>query len=161
MKHLTTNTLMIFAALAGSAALRAQDSVDVPLPRVCDYARSRTIQVKLPTGETVEGVCFSTTVDEMQVQTKNGIVKIARAQLSRVSVVEVPRRQHLARLGKHVKQGLDGSVKMIPTEMGLAGVVGVPLTLAYGAVAAPFCLLGDILGYSKNIQVRVIQVRIR
>ena len=155
MTQTTFRSLMIFAALAGSATLRAQDSVQLPLEQVCNYARSRTIQVKTATGETVEGVCFSVSVDEIQVKTQNGLMKVARSQLSRVSVVEMPRRQHLARLGKHVKQGIDGSAKMIPTEAGIVGIIGVPMTLAYGAVAAPFCLLGDILGYSKTIDIRL------
>jgi hypothetical protein len=155
MKCLTSNTLMIFAALAGSAALRAQDSIQLPLPRVCDYARSRIVQVKLPTGETVEGVCFSTTVDEIQVQTKNGIVKVARAQLSRVTIADIQPRHQLSHLGKQVGKGVSWSAKQVPTEWGVVGVVGIPVTLAFGAVAAPFCLLGDIFGYTKTIEVKI------
>jgi hypothetical protein len=160
MKHLTTNTLMIFAALAGSAALRAQDSVELPLEGVCQYANGstspRTIQIKTSSGQTVEGVCFTTTVDEIQVKTPQGIVNIARAQLSRVTLVDIQAHHQLRHLFKHVGKGLDQSAKLIPTEAGLGGLIGIPAILAYGAVATPFCLLGDIIGYTKTTEVKIL-----
>ena len=146
---------MIFAALAGSAALHAQDSVQLPLPRVCDYANSRTIQVTMPNGETVEGVCFSTTVDELQVKTKSGIVKVARAQLSRLTIADSEKHHQVRHLFKHVGQGVAASAKLIPTEAGVAGAIGVPATLAWGAVSVPFCLFGDLIGYTKTIEVKL------
>jgi hypothetical protein len=156
MKHTqASKLLMIFAALASSAALRAQDSVQLPLPRVCDYARSRSIQVTMPNGETVEGVCFSTTVDELQVQTKSGIVKVARAQLSRVTIADIQAHHQVRHLFKHVGQGVANSAKLIPTEAGLVGLIGVPTTLAWGAVAVPFCLFGDLIGYTKTVEVKI------
>lgn len=142
-------------------ALHAQEVRDVPFTQVCNFANSPrfynsgTVQIKTANGETVEGVCFSVDLNEIQLNTKNGIVKIARAQLAHVSMIEVPKGHQLRILGKHVGRGISNSAKMIPTEGGIAGVIGVPATLAYGAVAVPFCLLGDLIGYTKTVEIRI------
>src|SRR5689334_9638750 len=130
-------SLTIFAALCSSAALRAQDVVQLPLERVCEYAKSRTprtVTIKTISGETVEGACFSVDVNEIQIDTGHGLVKVAKAQLSRVTMAEIPRRHQLAHLHRQVHKGVRDSAKIIPTEYGIFGVIGVPLVLAGGAV---------------------------
>ena len=151
----TLRCLIIFAALAGSVTLRADAPLQMPLSQVCGFTGSRVLTVTTASGETVEGTCFAVNVDEIQVQTKKGILTIARSQLSRVRIYETPPHRHLANLGKDIRTGLEDSVKMIPTEWGLVGVVGVPATLAWGAIASPFCLLGDAIGYRRGIEIRI------
>jgi hypothetical protein len=150
--------LTLFAALAGSTALRAQDSIQLPWNQICNYANSsipHKVQLTTTAGETVEGSCFSVTVDEIQITTKTGLMTVARAQLSRVRMYQTEPRRHLAHLGKDVRAGLAGSVSMIPTEWGPVGLIGIPATLAWGAVASPFCLLGDIIGYTKTTEIKI------
>jgi len=146
---------MIFAALAGSATLRADGSMELPFAQVCRFAGSRTLTVTTAAGETVEGTCFTVNVDGLQIQTQKGMVTVARLQLSRVRMYETPPHRHLATLGKDIRTGLRESVRMIPTEWGLVGVVGVPATLAWGALASPFCLLGDAIGYRQAVEIRI------
>jgi hypothetical protein len=151
----TLHSLIVFAALAGSPTLRADTLMQLPLNQVCNFANGKTVQVTTGSGETVEGTCFAVSVDEIQIQTKKGILTIARSQLSRVRMYDTPPHRHLVNLGKDIRSGLRGSVKMIPTEWGLVGVVGVPATLAWGAIASPFCLLGDAIGYRQAVEIRI------
>jgi hypothetical protein len=156
-----TNTLrfsIVLFALAGSTALRAQNSVQLPWNQVCNYTNSRDshkVQITTLSGETVEGVCFAVTVDEIQITTKSGLQKIARSQLTRVKMYDIAPRRQLAHLGKNVAKGLVGSAGMLPTQWGFVGLVGIPATLAWGALAAPFCLFGDIIGYTKTIEINI------
>jgi len=70
------------------------------------------------------------------------VVKIARATLTRLEMSErgksgpIPR----ARMHRSLKDGSDA----LFSPMAPAGIVLIPGTLAWGAVALPFCLLGDL-----------------
>ena len=151
MKHFTL--AIIFAALAGSQALRAQ--AGIPVEQLCRYANSRTLSITKPDGESVEGTCFSVTKDEVRVQTAQGVVAIAKAQLNRVHMYELKPRHQIAGLGKWMGRGVKDGAEMIPTAFGPVGLIKVGLTLAAGAVASPFAGIGDLLGYSKSIEVRI------
>jgi hypothetical protein len=156
-----TNTLrfsIFLVALAASTALRAQGSITLPWNQACQYMNSgdsHQIQITTVSGETVQGVCFAVTVDEIRLKTKTGILTIARSQLSRVRMYEIQPRRQLAHLAKTVGSGLKESVKIIPTDWGIIGVVGIPATLAWGGLAAPFCLFGDIIGYTKTMEIKI------
>lgn len=161
MTNTVTNTLrfsIVLLVLAASTALRAQAVVQLPWNQACQYMNngsSHKVQITTLTGETTEGVCFAVTMDEIQLKTKTGILTIARSQLSRVRMYEIQPRRQLAHLAKTVGSGLKESVKMIPTDWGIIGVAGIPATLAWGGLAAPFCLLGDIIGYTKTIEINI------
>jgi len=150
---------MILAALAGLQALRAQTynyvPAQVPLERLCQYAGSSQLSVTTASGETVEGVCFVVNKDELQMQTKTGVVSLARAQLSRVRRYEIPRRHQLAHLGSQLRHGIERSASIVPTPLGLFGLIGIGGTLAYGAVGAPFAAMGDLFGYTKSVEIHI------
>lgn len=152
MKHFPM--LMVFAALAASPALRAQDLV-WPASQVCGKAQSRLMEIELPNGDTVQGTCFRVDVNEMQIETKSGIVSIARSQLSRVRVLDLPRHHQLAHLGGQVRRGLRESGSIVPTPMGVFGLIGMAGTLGYGAAGLPFAAIGDLFGYTKSIEIQI------
>jgi hypothetical protein len=52
----------------------------------------------------------------------------------------------LKSLGKGMKHGMHDGVKMTFSPLAPIGLVVIPGTLAWGAVAAPFCILGDLFG---------------
>jgi hypothetical protein len=150
MKHITLG--LISAALACAQATPVRD---IPLPRFCDFAGTRSVQVDTAAGETVQGVCFSVTKDEVRIQTPHGIVAITKAQLTRVQVYEVKPRRQIAGVGKWIGRQVKQGAEMIPTPFGLVGLTKISMSLAAGAVAMPFAGLGDLLGYSKSIEVRI------
>jgi hypothetical protein len=65
-----------------------------------------------------------------------------------------PRRQ-IAGVGKWIGRQVKQGAEMIPTPFGLVGLTKISMSLAAGAVAMPFAGLGDLLGYSKSIEVRI------
>jgi len=151
MKHI--NSLILFAALAGSQALHAQS--EVPAERLCQFTGSSQIAITTTSGETVEGTCFLVNKDEVQVKTNQGIVSVARAQLSRVRKYELPRHHQLIHLGRFVDRGVKASARLIPTAEGPIGVIGVGGTLALAAAGLPFAAFGDLIGYTKSVEIRI------
>ena len=139
---------MMFAALiVSSATARASEPVEIPWEKVCEAARSRELVVKTVDGSTVKGYCVSIDVNEIAVNTSNyRVVKIARTALSRLEM-----RRSIHSKGHQLKSLRAGMAKNL--WMGFdallspgapIGIVVIPGTLAWGAVAAPFCLVGDL-----------------
>jgi hypothetical protein len=95
----------------------------------------------------------------MAVSTKDkGIVKIARATVSRIDMQRSKNNGHQLRaLGKGLRQGLKQEFQWLLSPTAPLGIVAVPATLAWGVVAAPFCLLGDLAnrGHATQ-QIKVI-----
>src|SRR5438270_11255450 len=109
---------LIFAALAAAGTLRAQDSVQLPWERVCQYANAakpKTVLITTATGEVVEGTCFAVTVDALEIQTNHGIVQVARAQLKRISVSQVKPHHQFLHLAHNIGSGVKHSAQMVPT----------------------------------------------
>jgi len=151
MKYFTLTT--IFAALACAQAPPARG---LPLENFCNFAGARNVQIDTVSGESVQGVCFSVTKDEIRIQTAHGIVSVAKAQLNRVHVYDVKPRHQMAGVGRWVGRLIKQDAEMIPTPFGLVGLTKLSLTLAAGAAVMPFAGLGDLLGYSKSIEVRIL-----
>ncbi len=95
-------------------------------------------------GDKIEGTCVSVNVDEIAVTTRDHkVVKIARQTLAKLQLQRKKGHQLRAlRNGMHT--GLQSGFDAIFSPYAPAGLVMVPATLAWGAVAAPFCLLGDL-----------------
>jgi len=91
-----------------------------------------------------DSTCVGIDVDEIAVKTKDQRgVKIARSTLSRIRIHRT-RGNALASLGKGMLAGLRHGHEWPFSPAAPLGLVVVPDTLAWGAVAAPFCLLGDL-----------------
>ena len=86
---------------------------------------------------------MSVNVDEISVQTQDHrAVKIARAAMARI--VMTPQPHQLQSLGRGVRKSLKTGFRALLTPMAPAGIVLIPGTLAWAAVAAPFCATGDL-----------------
>jgi hypothetical protein len=127
---------------------------------VCRAAEGNSITVKTSTGETVDGYCMSINVDEMAVRTKSQqVVRIARKTLSRIDVARPQDEGHQLRaLGRNMNQGLHTGFKWLFSPRAPLGIVAIPATLVYGAVATPFCILGDLTqdSTSTTVEIKVI-----
>jgi hypothetical protein len=147
MKNITfagIRFLTFSAAVVCSLPLHAAEPIEVHWNRVCNVARDHSLTIKTVKGETVEGYCVSINADEIAITTKDRrIVKIARAALSRIQM-QRPKNHNLSSLRGGMHEGLRQGFGLLFSPYAPLGIVVVPGTLAWGAVAAPFCLLGDL-----------------
>jgi hypothetical protein len=106
------------------------------------------MRIQTSNGNVVEGSCFSVGVDEVAVRTKDQkVVRVARSVLSRITLA--PDHQ-VKSLGRDIHHGLATGVHTLFSPLAPLGIVTIPATLAWGAVAAPFCLIGDLVARNKG-----------
>lgn len=148
---LATAAFALLALNAASGPMLA-DTVDVPWNKVCQTARNQQMRITTSTGETVEGYCISIGVDELTVRTRdNQAVRIAKSALSRIVV---PKERQLEALGRGMQRSIQFGLKALPTPYGPLVVPVIPATIAYGAAAAPFCAVGDLLAKRDGLEIR-------
>jgi hypothetical protein len=74
---------------------------------------------------------------------------VPQEKISREAVVslhwEAPFKSQTQKLGNMLAHAYRHSGKLLGTPMGPFGLVELPVITAWGAAAAPFCLLGDLL----------------
>jgi hypothetical protein len=147
MRHSHRKISGVLTALAmaiSSLPLKAADPIEVNWNQVCQVANGRELTVTTANGETTQGYCFSIKVDELAVTTKDHkVVKIARSALSRIDVDRTKGHQ-LSSLGKGMHDGFKWGFDSMLSPRAPLGIVALPATLAWGIIAAPFCLLGDL-----------------
>jgi hypothetical protein len=139
-------TLLIL--LAWLAPLRAASVIQVHWNEVCRITSGNLVEITTATGDRVEGYCAAVGVDEISISTKDNknirVVKIARTALSRIVMRSPSKGHHLRSLGRGMRDNLREGFHSLFSEMAPMGLVHVPGTLAWGAIAAPFCLFGDL-----------------
>ena len=139
-----------FLALCGvivcSLPLCAADPVEVPWNQLCKKAMGNQLKITTADGATVDGFCMSITVDEVAISTENQkVVKVARAALSKIQMHRGLEQQHpLKALGKGLRASFREGFDMLFTPEAPGGLVLIPGTAAWGAIAAPFCALGEL-----------------
>jgi hypothetical protein len=161
MTHTTLTTirfLSLSAVMILSLPLHAADQIQVPWNEVCKTAAGNQLTIKTANGDSIDGYCLSVDVDEIAVTTKDQrVVRIARKTLSRIDMLTSKDQGHqLAALGRKVDGGLRQGFKWLFSPAAPLGIVAVPATLAWGAVAAPFCLLGDLTQEPSTKEIKVI-----
>jgi len=142
--RIVLNCTILLVPLLSTLPLRADDALEVQWNKVCQVADGHELLVRTANGDTVQGICLSVNVDEMAVRTKdNRIVRVARGTMSRLEMYRSPNHQ-LRSLGKGMHTGLKEGFRELLSPEAVAGIVVIPGTLAWGAVSAPFCVLGDL-----------------
>jgi hypothetical protein len=151
MKHTSFSQLccLIFsAALAWTLPLHAApDDNDVIHARwgdLCYVAGGQQLSVTTRDGKTIKGTCASTTGGEIALTTNQRVVKIARSTLTRIQMYQPGSGHHLADLRKGMSKSFRTGFGWLLSPAAPLGLVAIPATVAWGAVAAPFCLLGDL-----------------
>ena len=154
---LFSGSAILFAFSAPAQSPTPTPETPVEWPNLCANVAKELLVVTTESGDTIQGYCVFVQHDELTVRTVDGkIVKIARGTLKKVLALTVPEHR-LKALGKGMKQGLREGVKMTFSPLAPVGLVVIPGTLAWGAAATPFCILGDLFG-GKPAQ-RVLAVR--
>jgi hypothetical protein len=149
MSHTSFRTirfLSIPALLLLAPGLRAADEIRVEWNQLCKTTEGHQLTIQTTGGETVEGACLSISLDEVALATKgNGVVKLARATLAHIDMQRGrDDGRQLRALGASMGKWLGRGLALLFSPKAPEGFVTIPATLAWGAVAAPFCLLGDI-----------------
>jgi hypothetical protein len=146
MSHIELKSFLAvtLAVAVSSPSLFAADSIETHWNEVCRVANGRELVVTTAQGETVQGYCMSIDVNGVGIQTKDGkVAKIARTTLTRLEVYRSKGHQ-LSSLGKGVRAGLKFGWESLFSPLAPVGLVTLPGTLAWGAFAAPFCVVGDL-----------------
>ena len=143
MTHIQLGTIL--AALTfSSLSVHAADPIQTQWNQVCRVTNGRELIVTTTNGDTVQGYCISIDVDGVRVRTKDGkVARIARTALARLEMRRSKGHQ-LSSLRNDMHEGLKFGFDRLLSPLAPVGLVVVPGTLAWGAVAAPFCLLGDL-----------------
>ena len=130
---LTFSTLPLFA-----------DSVTVDWNQICATASEHQLVATTSAGDTVAGYCVGVTVSEISVRTPdNHIVKVARDKLSKL-VVRRRNAHELRSLAEDLHHGFHEGFQALFTHNALEALFVIPGTVVWGAVGAPFAVLGDL-----------------
>jgi hypothetical protein len=147
MKNITFDIrfLAVFALMAWTPPLHASDQIEVKWTEVCKVVDGHSLTITTVNGDTVDGYCLSIDVDQIVVTAKDQkVVKIARAALSRIQMSRSKKTHQLSSLRHGMGVGLRQGFDWLLSPYAPLGLVVVPGTVAWGAVAAPFCLIGDL-----------------
>jgi len=126
-----------------------QNAVDVDWNHVCQAAAGRPMRVQTTNGHAIEGYCMSVNVDEIAIRTADHkVVKVARGALSRMAVV--PKDHQIRALARGMRESLHVGFHALLTPNAPGALLLIPGTLAWGAVAAPFCLTGDLVARTQR-----------
>lgn len=155
MKHFQRNSVSALTLLAVTALplqLNASNPiVVVPWSQVCQIAHGNELIVTTAAGDAVEGFCVQINVNEIAVTTADKkVVKIARNTVSRLDMHRSKTRQ-LKSLRDGMRGGLRWGIENLFSPWAPVGVVAIPVTLVWGVMAAPFCLMGDLKGHSAGL----------
>jgi hypothetical protein len=143
MKH-TLRLLAISSALVGSLPIRAADDIQTHWTDLCHAAAGRQLNVTTADGQTVSGSCLATNSTELSLSANQRVVKIARSTLTRIQTYQPGNGHHLANLGNGMYKSFNRGFAWLFSPAAPLGLIAIPATVAWGAVAAPFCLLGDL-----------------
>jgi hypothetical protein len=147
MKNITFDIrfLVVSAMMVWTLPLHAADQIEVSWSEVCNVVGGNQLRITTGNGDTVEGYCMSINVDQIEVATKDHkVVRVARKALSRIQMRRSRNSHQLSSLGHGMRTGLRQGFEWLFSPCAPLGLVVVPGTLAWGAVAAPFCLLSDL-----------------
>ena len=139
---MTQTSLRFFTFSAVLAFATQLHAIETPWNQICQVAGGNRLTIATTTGEKLEGSCLSTNADEQSLKALDGrVVKIARSTLARIDMLRTRNGgRHLESLGK----GLHWGLGVLFSPLAPLGLVVVPPILAYDAVAAPFCWIGDM-----------------
>jgi hypothetical protein len=144
---LTLSALAILSAIL-LVPLAAADTVDVPWQQICYKALNHEMVITTASGDSLEGYCSSVDAAGVSLTIKGKVVRVMRGSVSRL-MIYTPRHR-LRALGHEMMQSLRTGFAALLTPSGPVALASIPATLAWGAVSAPFCILGDLVGRTDD-----------
>jgi hypothetical protein len=137
--------LAMFAAWVWTLPLHAADPMEAHWSDVCKLSSGNQLVLTTVDGDTVEGYCMHIDANEIGVRTlDHRITNVARTALASLRVRHA-RNHPLASLGTGIRKSLREEFRWLLSPMAPLGLIALPGTLAWGATAAPFCVLGELV----------------
>ena len=134
---------LALCTLAAWAPLQAAD-LQISWNNLCHVTGTHQLNVTTSDGKTVSGTCGSTLGDELSLTVNQRAIKIARSTLTRIQMYDPGNGHHLADLGDGLSKSFKKGFGWLFSPAAPLGLIAIPATVAWGAVSAPFCLLGDM-----------------
>ena len=135
---------MFWSVLAWALPVHAADDIHARWNDLCRVAGSHQLNVTTTDGIITKGTCASTNDSEIALTANQRVVKIARSTLTRIQMYQPGNGHHLADLGSGMSKSFSKGFGWLFSPAAPLGLVAIPATVAWGAVSAPFCLLGDL-----------------
>jgi hypothetical protein len=146
----TLLSTFVLCTLAAWTPMHAAD-LQARWSELCHVAGGHQLNVTTSDGKTVSGACLKTDADALSLTANQRVVEIARSTLSRIQMYQ-PGGHRLADLGDGMSKSFRRGFSWLFSPAAAMGLVAIPATVAWGAVAAPFCLLGDLGDYGPVTQ---------
>jgi hypothetical protein len=131
---------LIFAVAA--LTLEAAPSEQLHWKDLAARLQGKLVMIATKNGKSLHGRFFTVRPEGIYIGDGN------QEKLSRDAVVslhwEAPFKSQTQKLGNMLARAYRHSGKLLGTPMGPFGLVELPAITAWGAAAAPFCLLGDL-----------------
>lgn len=143
MKY-TLRFLIVWTAPAWALPMHAADDLHARWTDLCRVAGVHQLNVTTSDGKTVSGSCSATDTEGLSLTANHQVVKIARSTLLRIQMYQPANDHHLADLGEGMSKSFRRGFGWLFSPAAPLGLIAIPATVAWGAVAAPFCLLGDL-----------------
>ena len=143
-----------------AAAAGAEGPFTVHWDEICRVAENRQLSITTREGRIIEGRCVSVAADQIDLAAKeHRVITIARPNLARIRLVRdrYAKRHALASLGKGMREGFRTGVQWLLSPAAPLGLVVIPGTAAWGVVAAPFCLLGELVR-TRSVEIQELTV---
>ena len=146
MRQILSNICFLFSFLAVGQTLPAASSGPNLWVEVCRTADNHSVTVKTKNHGSVTGACSN--VDETQIQLfthERGLLTISRRDVTAIYKRVQTTNHQLATLKQDVGQQFHQDFRWLFSPAAPLGLVAVPITAVWGAVAAPFCWIGDLM----------------
>lgn len=138
----------LFPVAARAAAIPPKS---VPWNQLCEEFDGKTLVLRERDGSIVKGKCIFVHRKFVSVKTSAPRpLEIKRKDIAHLEAVWP--RGLTAKLGHQVAYGLESGAGLIFSIWAPVGIVMVPATLVWGAVAAPVCLIRDIADRKEHQQ---------
>ena len=141
-RHYETHHLCFFTVLVGSGALYA-DTVEVPWAKVCEASHGQRLVLTTNDRRDPGRILHVDRRDEIALTKDQRVVRVAKSAVSHLHIRRLKGHQ-LAALWKGVGHEMQDGADLLFSPLAPVGAVMVPGSLAWGAVATPFCILADI-----------------
>lgn len=138
-----TFSLAVVALFTSPAPLRAE--APIHWTQICQATGVNQLTVTTSDGEIVSGYCVSVQPDKLSIRTADKrVVTVLRTAFSRLQV-RTPRGHLLKSLGTGMQSSFHEGAGILFSPLAPVGLAMLPGTVAWGAIAAPFCLFGDLI----------------
>jgi hypothetical protein len=138
----TFRSLMIFAALAGSIALRAED---LKWDELCNHARTKALTIAMLDGSKASGTCSTQTASSISVNTKTSLQTVGRDDIASIRMDNFGKSHCLAKVGGTAADSLFMAILSLGTEeffLSPVFLAGAPVILIGGT---PYCAVYDLI----------------